>query len=467
MTEELKTKVLVVGGGPGGYVAAIRSGQLGLDTVLVESQRLGGTCLVRGCIPSKALIHAANEFAAAQRMVGGNRLGIALAGAPMIDIVRTLAWKDGIVDKLSEGVQGLLRKAKVRVIEGWGTFTDAKTCMVETASGSCQVKAEHVVLATGSEPVALPMLPFGGPIISSTDALSLAKIPPRLVVVGAGYIGLELGTAFAKLGAKVTVIEARDRILPLWDPELTGPVKAALDRLGVEIRLETTIEARAGDASLLVCRPEGEPEQLDADAILVTVGRRPRTEGWGLDTMAIDRDGPFVRVDRSLRTSMRDVWAIGDLVGEPMLAHKASAQGRMVAEMIAGQRRRFDPAAIPAICFTDPEIVSVGVSPAEAKQAGDETVVGRFPFAANGRALTMNAAGDRGFVRIVARKDDHRVLGLQAVGTHVSELSSAFVQALEMGALLDDIAGMIEAHPTLGEALHEAALGALGHAIHI
>lgn len=463
----IRTKVLVVGGGPGGYVAAIRAGELGLDTVLVEAERLGGTCLIKGCIPSKALIHAAGRFDDAKRAVGGDALGITVREPPSIDLARTVLWKDGIVDRLNGGVGALLRQAKVHVLEGWATFSDAKTCTVQTGGGVETVRAEHVILASGSEPASLTGLELGGPVISSTEALSLGQVPGRLLVVGAGYIGLELGTAFRKLGSEVTIVEARERILPSWDGSLTAPVKRWLDRAGAALHLSARIEVverATGEARATVRTGDGTAIYVTADKVLVTVGRIPRTRGWGLEKMAIDMSGPFIRIDERCRTSMRDVWAIGDLVGEPMLAHKASAQGEMVAEIIGGARRQFDPAAIPAVCFTDPEIVSVGLSPPEAAARGLEAIVGQFPFSANGRALGMEAGADGGFVRVVARSNDRRVLGVQAVGAHVSELVGEFTLAVEMGALLEDIAGTIHAHPTLAEAFHEAALRGLRHA---
>jgi dihydrolipoamide dehydrogenase len=466
----IRTKVLVVGGGPGGYVAAIRAGQLGLDTVLVEADRLGGTCLVRGCIPSKALIHAAGKFDDIRRCVGDGTIGIALREAPTIDLNRTVLWKEGIVDRLTGGVGVLLRKAKVRVIEGWATFSDAKTCTVRTRDGEDVIRAEHVILANGSTPASLPGLAFGGPVISSTEALTLVRVPDRLVVVGAGYIGLELGTAFRKLGSEVTVVEGRERILPNWDEPLTNPVRRRLERAGVTLHLGATVERvdrSEGGALARVRTRDGATVPIAADQVLVTVGRRPLTHGWGLEAMAIDMAGPFVRIDDRCRTSMRDVWAIGDLVGEPMLAHKASAQGEMVAELIGGARRRFDPVAIPAVCFTDPEIVSVGLGPEDTGAGGTDLIVSQFPFAANGRALSMEAGDDGGFVRVVVRPDDHRVLGVQAVGAHVSELVGEFTLAIEMGALLEDVAGMIHAHPTLTESFHEASMRGLGRAIHI
>jgi dihydrolipoamide dehydrogenase len=463
MTDTRHTKVLVLGGGVGGYVAALRAAQLGLDTVLVEGGRLGGTCLIRGCIPSKALIHAADRFADAANGAG---LGIG-GGAPTLDLAKTIAWKDGIVDQLNSGVAGLLARAKVTVVAGWANFSDAKTCTVDTAGGPVTLTADHVILAAGSEAVPLPALPFGGKVISSTEALNISSLPRHLAVIGAGYIGLELGIAFRKLGAEVTIVETAERILPRYDMQLTRPVRRWLDRHKVTLHLAARVTGIDGEERLTVRTAKDEQLTIAADKILVTAGRRPRTDGWGLAAMGLDMAGPFVKIDDQCRTAMKNVWAIGDLVGEPMLAHKASAQGAMVAEIIAGHRRHFDPASVAAICFTEPEIVSAGLSPDEATAAGEEVVTGMFPFSASGRALTLEAADDGGFVRIVARKSDQRVLGVQAVGRGVAELAGEFAHALAMGAVLDDIAGTIHVHPTLGEAVGEAALLALGRGLHV
>ncbi len=463
MSETIHTKVLIIGGGPGGYVAAIRCGQLGLDTILVEADRVGGTCLIRGCIPSKAIIHVAEEFETMAHAGGKGRHGISLSAAPKIDFAETVRWKETVVDKLNSGVSALLKRAKVRVVSGWGKFTDAKTCVV----GDTTIAAEHVILANGSLAVELPFLKFGGNVISSTEALSLDTLPKKLVVVGAGYIGLELGIAFRKLGSEVTVVEAQDKILPLYDAPLTAPVGKWLEKNGVTLHLGAKAKGLSKDGkSLVVETKDGKTEEFPADKILVTVGRKPNTDGWGLEKMGLDMDGKFVKVDDQCRTAMANVWAVGDLVGEPMLEHKAATQGDMVAEIIAGKRKRFDHPPIPAVCFTEPEIVSAGLLPNEIAK-GTEVITAIFPFGANGRALSMDAGDTGGFVRVIARKDDHRILGIQAVGAHVSELSAEFSLALEMGALLEDIAGTIHVHPTLSEAFHESALRALGHAIHI
>jgi len=462
MTETIHTKLLILGGGPGGYVAGIRAGQLGIDTVLVEGDRLGGTCLIRGCIPSKAIIHAASRFNEMTKAAApGGAHGVKLAAPPTLDLAETVKWKDGVVGKLNGGVSALLKRAKVRVVSGWGTFTDAKTCVV----GEVTIKAEQVILAAGSVPAALPHIPFGEDVISSTEALDLKALPSRLVVIGAGYIGMELGIAFRKLGCEVTIVEAQDRILPLYDLALTKPVKTWLEKNGVVLHLAT--KAVGFEHGALKVNKVGDVLSLPADKLLVTVGRAPRTQGWGLETMGIDLDGRFIKVDDRCQTSMKGVYAIGDLVGEPMLEHKAATQGHIVAEIVAGQNRRFDPAAIAAVCFTEPEIVSAGLLPDDPGGSGDDVISAVFPFQANGRALSMAAGDDGGFVRVLARKRDHKVLGLQAVGQHVSELSGGFALALEMGAVLEDIAGTIHVHPTLTEATHEAALRALGHAIHL
>jgi len=465
--EQINTTLLIIGGGPGGYVAGIRAGQLGIPTVLVEGAQPGGTCLNVGCIPSKALIHAADEYCKVRSYAAEtSALGIT-AGNARIDLARTIGWKDGIVRKLTGGVGALLKKNGVRLVNGWATILDGKTVEVTpdgAAEATLRIRCEHLLLASGSQSVELPFMPFGDSVISSTEALSLTSVPERLVVIGAGYIGLELGTALRKLGSHVTVVEAAERILPAYDADLVKPVAASLARLGVELRLATQV-AGMEDGRVKVRDASGVEAFLDADKVLVAVGRKPRTVGWGLENLMLDMEGRALKIDDTCRTSMRNVWAIGDLTGEPMLAHRAMAQGEMVAEIIAGKRRRFTPAAIPAVCYTDPEIVVAGLSPAEASAAGIDAISASFPFSANGRAMTIE--GTDGFVRVVARKDNHLILGWQAVGVGVAELAAGFTQSIELGALLEDVARTIHAHPTLGEAVQEAALRALGHALHI
>jgi dihydrolipoamide dehydrogenase len=463
------TQLLVIGGGPGGYIAAIRAAQLGIATVLVEGEYLGGACLNIGCIPSKALIHVAGEFERTRRYASDNALGIRVQ-QPSFDAAQAMRWKDGIVRRLTGGVAALLKKHDAQVIHGWAEIVDGKTVEVraQRAGGeqTRRISCEHLLLAPGSVPAALPSMPFGGRVISSTEALSPTAVPGRLVVVGAGYIGLELGIAYRKLGAEVTVIEALHQVLPAYDAELARPLAASLRRLGVAVHLGCTVQGMNDAGNAVRMRDAaGAEHEIAADQVLVAIGRRPRTLGWGLERLRLDMDGRFVKVDAQCRTSMRNVWAIGDVTGEPMLAHRASAQGEMVAEIIGGARRRFEPAAIPAVVFTDPEVVSVGHSPDDAARAGLDCIHAHFPLAANGRALTREA-GD-GFVRVVARRDNHLIVGWQAVGSEVSELAAAFAQSIEMGARLEDVAGTIHAHPTLGEAVQEAAMRALGHALNV
>ncbi len=455
----LNTTLLIIGGGPGGYVAAIRAGQLGIPTLLVEGQALGGTCLNIGCIPSKALIHVAEQFQQTVHHSQGSALGIEVA-VPTLNIGKSVEWKDTIVDRLTTGVAALLKKHNVQVIHGWAKVVDGKTVDV----GDQRIQCEHLLLATGSKSVNLPMLPLGGPIISSTEALAPKSVPKRLIVVGGGYIGLELGIAYRKLGADVSVVEAQERILPAYDAELTQPVAESLKRLGVKLYLKHSVSGFA-DNMLQVSDPNGDSLSLETDQVLVAVGRTPNTQGWNLEALNLDMHGAAVKIDSRCQTSMRNVWAIGDLSGEPMLAHRAMAQGEMVAELISGKAREFNPAAIAAVCFTDPELVVVGKTPDDAKAAGLDCIVSSFPFAANGRAMTLESK--TGFVRVVARRDNHLIVGWQAVGVGVSELSTAFGLSLEMGARLEDVAGTIHAHPTLGEAVQEAALRALGHALHM
>jgi dihydrolipoamide dehydrogenase len=472
MTNLVSCKVLIVGAGPGGYVAAIRAGQLGLDTVIVEGDRAGGTCLIRGCIPSKALIHAASRFEEINAHTGDGKLGILVPQPAQLDMPKLIDWKDSIVARLSSGVEALLKKNKVKQIKGLANFSDAKNCTVDTADGVVSIKAEHVILATGSTATELPFLPYSENVISSTQALEQYELPNHLVVIGAGYIGLEMGIAYRKLGAKVTFIEGMDSIVPLFDKELTKPVATWLKKHNVDIeysaRAQSVVDHGTGEgATLTYTDKKGIEHSIHGDKILVTVGRRPNTQGYGLDNMCVDMNGAFVKVDNQCRTAMKNVWAIGDLVGEPMLAHKASAQGEMVAEIISGLKREFNPTVIPAVCFTEPELVGVGITAAEAKLQGIETLVGKFPFAAIGKALAMEAGSDGGFVRITARKDNHVVIGIHAVGAHVAELSNQFATAIEMGARLEDLANTIHVHPTLGEATMEAAMSTLGHAIHM
>ena len=339
-----------------------------------------------------------------------------------------------------------------------------------------KIEAENVIIATGSSHIDLPFMPCDEEfILSSTGALDMDSLPSSIAIIGGGYIGLELGCALSKLGTEVTVIEGMENILAIMDKEIRRPLDLWLKKNNVTVHTESLArgaEIKGKGASRKVeitFEKHGSEQTLKVDKVLVTVGRKPNTKGWGLENIGarMDGSGTFIRTDRQCRTSVPGVYAIGDVSGEPMLAHKASAEGEMVAEIIAGHKREFDKVAIPAIVFTEPEIVSVGLTPEEARERGEEIIVGKFPLAANGRALSLEAEKTGGFIRVTARESDHVILGVQAVGSHIAELHSEFVLALEMGALLEDVAGTVHAHPTMSEAFHESVLKTLGHAIHI
>ena len=457
-------------------MAGIRAGQLGLDTVIVEGDKAGGTCLIRGCIPSKAIIHAAERFENLRLHSEGGHMGLSVSGKPEVDMMALVSWKDSIVDRLNKGVEGLLKAAGAELVRGWAKFDGPKTCTVENDGKSVKIEAENVIIATGSSHIDLPFMPCDEEfILSSTGALDMDSLPSSVAIIGGGYIGLELGCALSKLGTEVTVIEGMENILAIMDKEIRRPLDLWLKKNNVTVHTESLArgaEIKGKGASRKVevtFEKDGSEQTLKVDKVLVTVGRKPNTKGWGLENIGarMDGSGTFIRTDRQCRTSVPGVYAIGDVSGEPMLAHKASAEGEMVAEIIAGHKREFDKVAIPEIVFTEPEIVSVGLTPEEAKERGEEIIVGKFPLAANGRALSLEAEKTGGFIRVTARESDHVILGVQAVGSHIAELHSEFVLALEMGALLEDVAGTVHAHPTMSEAFHESVLKTLGHAIHI
>ena len=449
-----RCQVLIIGAGPGGYVCGIRAGQLGLDTIVVEGTAPGGTCLNVGCIPSKALIHAADAF---HKRLVPNELGIS-SGAPTIDVPQMQAWKDGIVSRLTQGVSGLLRRAKTRLLQGRAEILDGKAVRVETSEGTLHIECEHLVIATGARPMDLSSLPFGGKILNSTDALALIDLPDSLAIVGGGYIGLEIGTAMAKLGVKVSVVEAASHVLPQYDAALTKPVAERLKALGVDLYLDAKADGLAEGGALQVTTASGRMT-IEAEKVLVTIGRQPNTQGFGLERLGLTMAGPHIVIDDHCATSMRQIFAIGDVTGDPMLAHRAMAQGVIVAEHIAGLPSVWDKRAVPAVCFTDPEIVVVGDLPDE------NAATAIFPFAANGRAMSMERTD--GFVRVVYQEATGLVTGLQAVGAGAAELSGEFALAIEMCATVTDIADTIHAHPTLGETVQEMGHMALGHALHV
>lgn len=461
----MQTELLVIGAGPGGYVAALRAAQLGLQVTLVSAGPLGGVCLNEGCIPSKALIDAGNS---AERMRREGERGI-IAGPVRVEMDRLQAWKDRVVQRLSGGVAQLLAAREVQVLRGRCRLTSPTSALVEGVGGAQTIQFRSCILATGATSAALPHLPFDGSwILSSTEALSLQQVPRRLLVVGGGFIGLELGTAYRKLGAEVTVVEVLDRLLPGVDPEIVRVLTGSLRRQGIPVMLSTKAVGKVmidGEPHLRV-ETNGSIRDLPADCVLVTVGRVPASRGLGLETagVTVDTRG-FVPVDASMRTNLPHIFAIGDLTGQPLLAHKASRQGLVAAEMAAGRPAAMEDVVIPAVIFTDPEIAVAGLTEDEARSRGHEPVVGRFPFAASGRALAQNHS--EGMVKLVAERKGGRLLGVHIIGPEAGNLIAEAALALELGATAEELALTVHAHPTLSETLAEAAEAALGRPIHI
>ncbi len=461
----LSPDVLVIGAGPGGYVAAIRAAQLGQSVVVVERSELGGVCLNVGCIPSKAIITAA---ALKERIGHADRYGI-MVGEATVSMPKLIEWKAGVVKRLTGGIGVLFRNHGIEHVAGTAKFTDRKTVSVETDDGPLAFTPKHTIIATGSRPIEIPGFAFDGEdVISSTEALALDRVPDHLVVIGGGYIGLELGIAYRMLGAEVTVVELLGGILPGTDPELSKVVGRNMKKRKIRTMLSTKALGWKKTGEGLAVEVEGRKGRLEivCDKILLTVGRRPNVEDIGLAAAGVGQDDSgFIGTDMHCRTNIDGIYAIGDAAGQPMLAHKASKEGIVAAEVIAGLKSACDWVTVPAVIFTDPEIASVGLTEAMAAEQGIETGVGKFPFAANGRALTLDHA--EGFTLIVAEKETGTVIGVHIVGPDAAELISEGALAVEMGASLEDIALTIHPHPTLPETMMEAAEAALGHAIHI
>jgi len=468
MVETLRTDAVVIGSGTGGYPTAIRLGQLGVKCIVVEKEKVGGVCLNVGCIPSKAVIHAAKTF---YKMSHSEDIGIKMAAPPVIDWAATIKWKEGVTAKLTNGVRQLLKANGAQLVEGTATFIDPRTVEVKKADGTTvRIEAKSAVVATGSRPVQIPGFTFDEKrVLSSTGALALTEIPKRMVVIGGGYIGLELGTVYAKLGTKVTVIEALPQILTGIEPDCTRVVGQKLKKLGVEVMLDTKAkgwEDKGDRAVVTVIAKDGSEVKIDTDKILVTVGRRPNTDGVGLERIGVKvNDKGFIVTDKQLRTNVPGVYAVGDCTTGLMLAHKASKEGEVVAEVIAGKKAEQDAKVIPAVVFTDPEIASVGVTEAEAKAQGRKLKVGKYPFSVLGRALSVNEPD--GFAKVIADAETEEVLGIHVVGGNAADLISEAALAIEMGAVLHDIGLTVHPHPTLPEAIMEAAKAALGEAIHL
>jgi dihydrolipoamide dehydrogenase len=461
--------LVVIGGGPGGYVAAIRAAQLGLRTACIERRAtLGGTCLNIGCIPSKALLQSSEKFAEARRGLAEHGL---ILGEVGLDLAAMMARKDNVVATLTRGVEFLFRKNKVDWLKGSARIAAPGRVALTGADGAAsEVAARAIAIATGSESTRLPGLDTDEKrIVSSTGALSFDRVPERLAVIGGGYIGLELGSVWSRLGAKVTIVEFLDRILPNMDRELGPALQRILARGGVAFKLGTKVVSGRADEDHVTLELEpvagGERSELAADAVLVAIGRRPNTDGLGLEALgvALDRTG-HIAVDDGFATNVPGIYAIGDVIRGPMLAHKAMDEGSALAEHLAGQKPDIYYNAIPAVVYTWPEVASVGETEAELQQSGIDYRVGKFPFTATPRARTNGET--QGFVKILAERASDRVLGVHIIGPDAGTMIAEAALAMEFAATAEDIARTSHAHPTLSEAMKEAALAVDGRAIH-
>jgi dihydrolipoamide dehydrogenase len=456
--------LLVVGGGPGGYAAALRAAQLGRDVVVVDqlgAAGLGGACLHVGCIPSKALIELAEVVHRARSM---QTAGV-IANGVGADLARFQSWKNSAVEELRTGIETLLRHHKVRLVQGVLTFNKPNRAAVATNDGNVMfLEFDSAIVATGSRPVQMRDLPFDGDrVLDSAQALALDSVPPSMAIIGAGYIGLELGTAFAKLGCRVTIVETLETILPELDAIISRPVLRSLKRLGVSLLLGAT--AAELTENELIIRTDGAEHRVPADKIVVAVGRVPNTDNLGLASagMTLRQDGR-VQVDAS-RLATRNIAAVGDITDGPALAHKASAEAEVAAEALSGRRARFEPATVPVVIFADPEIALVGLSERSARAQGIDVAIAQFPLTASGRATTL-AARD-GVIRMIVSKADDILIGVQLVGPHVSELAGEAALAIEMMASPEDLAATIHPHPTLSEGIREAAAILTGRPLHV
>lgn len=454
---------VVIGGGPGGYVAAIRAAQLSLNTACVdENDVFGGTCLRVGCIPSKALLESSHKYHEAKESVASH--GIKL-GSVELDLQTMLARKDKIVSQLTGGISMLLKRNKVTGYNGRGKLTGKNVVQVETKDGPVSIQAKHIILATGSRPALMRGIEFDGDRIGdSTTALNYAEVPKTLVVIGGGYIGLELGSVWSRLGSKVIVLEAMDRVLAGLDHEIGQIASRTFAKQGIEFRTGSWVESAVvrGDKCIVKCK---DAEPIECDRVLLSTGRVPCSDQLGLEELgvALDKRG-FVQVDENWQTSVPGIYAIGDLIGGAMLAHKASEEGIVCVERITGMKSHVNYNAIPAIVYTNPEIASVGKTEEQLKEEGVEYIKGICPYGASGRALALGDTNGR--VKILADAKTDRVLGVHIIGAHAGDLIAEAVAAMEFGASSEDIARCCHAHPTLSELMHEAAMAVSKRAIH-
>ncbi len=461
----VKYSAVVLGAGPGGYPCGIRLGQLGVKTLVIEREYWGGVCLNVGCIPSTALITAGKRV---EEIAHADVMGIEVPGKPIVHMDKLQAWKQSVVNKLTGGVRTLLKANKVDMMVGAAEFTGPKTLAVTTAEGVVTVEADNIVIAVGSRPIEIPGFSFKDRrVLDSTKALALDEIPRRLAVIGGGYIGLEMGMMYAKLGSEVTVVEAADQVLPGFDPDVVKLIERKLKKDKIKVFTKSQAlgwEEGDGGATLRYRGPDGE-KSVDVDYILVTVGRRPNTDTCKLEATGVAMEGRFIKTDSQLKTTVPGVFAIGDCTTGLMLAHKASHDGEVAAEVIGGHNAHNVAKTVPAVVFTDPEIATAGLMEHEAKAKGYEVKVGKVPFAAIGRALTT---GDTdGFIKVIVDKSNDRVLGVTICGPHASDLISEAALAVEMDCEALDIGLTIHPHPTLGEGIMEAAKAAIGQAIHV
>lgn len=461
-------QAVVIGAGPGGYPCAIRLAQLGLNTLCIEKEYWGGVCLNVGCVPSKALITASKKFKALNTEYA--EMGIVVEGTTRFDLAAAKEWKGKVVQRMTNGVSTLLKGNGCDRMFGTARFDGPGKLIVETEDGPVAIQAEHIVIATGSTPIQIPGFSYADDrIMDSTKGLDLESVPERLVVIGGGYIGLELGTMLAKVGAQVTVVEMGDQVLPGFDPEVVRIISRKLKKNKIKVMLNAKAQGwEEGDGCALVhvLDKKGEQQTVEADKVLVTVGRFPNTANLGLDTLpGLEMDGRFIKIDTQCKTNIPGVYAIGDVAGQPMLAHKATHEGEICAEVIAGHNVALDNLQVPAVVFTDPEIATAGKQEHQLRAEGVDVLVGKFPFGANARAVT-NQETD-GFVKVIVDKADQRILGVTIVGPNASDLISEGSLAVEMQAEALDVALTIHPHPTLGEAIMEAFKHARGEAVHI